>query len=245
VHSFRIIGPGRAGLSLAGALRAAGDSVEVVGRGGAVSGAAAGVDALVLAVPDDAVSSVAAAVAPDPSCVVLHLAASLGLEVLAPHPRRASLHPLVPLPDPAVGAARLASGVPFAVAGDPLAEAVALRLGGRPFRVADEDRAAYHAAACTAANHLVALLGQVERVAAVAGLALDDFLPLAEAALDDVRRLGPAAALTGPAARGDWGTVGRHLAALPEGERPGYEALVRLALRLADADSLTVAAASR
>ena len=106
-------------------------------------------------------------------------------------------------------------------------------LGGRLVEVADDDRAAYHAAACIAANHVVALLGQVERVAASVGLDLESFLPLTRAALDDVDALGAAAALTGPARRGDWATLSRHLDALPEGERPGYQAGAALATRLA------------
>ena len=78
----------------------------------------------------------------------------------------------------------------------------------------DEDRAAYHAAACIAANHVVALMGQVERVASEIGLDLDVFLGLSRAALADVEALGPSAALTGPAARGDTATLARHRAAL-------------------------------
>ena len=45
--------------------------------------------------------------------------------------------------------------------------------------------------------------------------------------------LGPRAALTGPARRGDWATLSRHLDALPEEERPGYQAGAALATRLA------------
>jgi predicted short-subunit dehydrogenase-like oxidoreductase (DUF2520 family) len=165
--------------------------------------------------------------------VVVHLAASLGLDVLGRHGRRASLHPLVPLPNPTVGAARLISGIGFAVAGDPVAEEMARSLGGRPFAVADTDRAAYHAAACVAANHVVALLGQVERIASAAGLDIDAFLDLSRAAIDDVARLGPAAALTGPAARGDWSTLERHRRALADEERAGYNACAALAHRLA------------
>jgi predicted short-subunit dehydrogenase-like oxidoreductase (DUF2520 family) len=234
VKSVRVIGPGRAGLSLSRAL--VGTSFRVVGvlsRHEDQADAARGVDVLVLATPDDAVAGVAAGVRPDPGCAVMHLAASLGLDALAPHARRASLHPLVPLPNPAIGSARLGSGIAFAVAGDPVAEEMALALCGRPFAVADDDRAAYHAAACVAANHVVALLGQVERIAAAAGLELDAFLALSRAALDDVARLGPARALTGPAARGDWATLERHRRALAEAERPGYLAGVSLANRLA------------
>ena len=78
-------------------------------------------DLLVIATPDEAVAEVAAAVDPVPTTVVAHLAGSLALDVLAPHPRRAAVHPLVPLPDPETGAARLAAGAWFAVAGDPVA----------------------------------------------------------------------------------------------------------------------------
>jgi len=235
VHTVRFIGPGRAGGSLALALARVGfDVVEMLGSGDDPAGAAKGVDLVVIATPDDAVASVAAAIIPEPHTVVLHLSGSLGLDVLAPHPRRAALHPLIPLPNAVDGALRLGQGVTFAVAGDPLAAEIARALGGRAVVVADEDRAAYHAAACIAANHVVALLGQVERVAATAGLDLEAFMGLTYAALDDVARLGPKAALTGPARRGDFATLARHRDALAPGERPAYNAGVGLALALAD-----------
>ena len=110
---------------------------------------------------------------------------------------------------------------------------VVAALGGKAFEVGDGDRAAYHAAACIASNHLVALLAQVQRVGALAGVPLDAYLDLVRTTVDNVARLGPEAALTGPVARGDWETVAHHLAALPEDERPGYEALADLAARLA------------
>lgn len=230
---IRIIGAGRAGTSLAMALEAAGHEVEgPIGRAGALERACDGVDALVLAVSDDAIAEVAAAIEPNAGCAVLHLSGSLGLDVLASHPRAGALHPLVPLPTPAVGAERLRAGATFAVAGDPIAVELAESLGGRVVHVADENRSRYHAAACIAANHVVALLGQVERVAAAAGLPLDAFLELTRAAVDDVERLGPASALTGPAARGDWSTLERHLAALDPGEHAGYRAGVGLAIDL-------------
>jgi predicted short-subunit dehydrogenase-like oxidoreductase (DUF2520 family) len=53
--------------------------------------------------------------------------------------------------------------------------------------------------------------------------------------VDNVAALGPAAALTGPVARGDWATLARHLTALPEDEREAYEAMAALAARLVSA----------
>ncbi len=222
-------------MSVASALAAAGhDIAGFVSSKDDPSDAASGVDVLILAVPDRRIAEVARRVRPVDSTAVVHLSGSQGLEVLAPHVRRASLHPLVPMPTPEVGAARLAAGATFAVAGDPIATELAVSLGGRTVTVRDENRAAYHAAAAIAANHVVALMGQVARVAETIGLDLDVFLGLSRAALADVERLGPEASLTGPAARGDTATLARHRAALAPEERAGYDAGVALARRLAD-----------
>ena len=231
--AVRVIGPGRAGRSFARGLEKAGWVLadgRVLGRADDLSDAAAGVDLLVLAVPDGAVAPVAASVRPDPTgrCVVAHLAGALGLDVLAPHERRASIHPLRSLPTTTSDLA----GAWFAVAGDERAGEVVADLEGRLVAVDDADRVAYHAAAVLASNHLVALLGTVERVAATAGVPLDAFLDLVRGTVDNVELLGPAAALTGPVARGDWETVARDLEALPAGERPTYEAMTAAAARL-------------
>ncbi len=218
-----VVGRGRAGASFSAALRDLGWEVEqLAGRSEVIDGA--GADLVLLCVPDAAVAPVATRVVA-PEAVVAHVAGSLGLDVLGDHPRVASLHPLTSLPDPAIGARRLRDGATFAVAGDPLGRDGALALGGRPIEVADEHRAAYHAAAAIASNHLVALLDQVERTAESAGLTLDDYLPLIRQTLDNVAAVGPLAALTGPAARGDRATLDRHRAVLDPADLPAYDAL--------------------
>lgn len=234
MHRITIIGNGRAGSSFAAALAAASfDVVRVLGRGDDVATATRDSTVVLVATPDAAISSVASAMAVNEECAVLHLSGAQTLATLAKHPRRGSIHPLVPLPNATIGAARLLGGATFAVAGDPVARDLATALGGRVVDVADDDRATYHAAACVAANHVVGLLGQVERLATSIGLDLDCFLELTRSALADVAELGPSRALTGPAARGDWGTLERHLLALPADERPAYDAGVSLALQLA------------
>jgi predicted short-subunit dehydrogenase-like oxidoreductase (DUF2520 family) len=229
----RVIGPGRAGSALAAALAVAGWRVDgPLGRDHDPAVVTTDARIVLLAVPDGVVADVARSLAPG-EAVVAHVAGSLGLDVLASHPRVASLHPLVSLPDPSIGARRLA-GAWFAVAGDPVAGEVVTALGGRAVEVADEDRTAYHAAAAVAANHLVALLGQVERLAAGVDVPLEAYLDLARGALDNVAEVGPAAALTGPVARGDRQTVARHLASMPEDERVTYAVLAEAAQRLVD-----------
>jgi len=235
---LRIIGPGRAGRSLASALQRAGwQVVGLLGRGDDVRGAGEGADLVLITTPDAAIASVAAAIEPRPEPVIAHAAGSLGLDVLAGHPRTAALHPLVALPDAERGADRLV-GSWFAISGDPLVQRAAADLGGRWFEVTDENRSAYHAAAAVASNHLVALMGQVDRIAGGIGVPGEAYLHLAAGALQNVAEVGPAAALTGPAARGDWDTVARHLAALDPSERPAYLAMAAAARRLVSDEPL-------
>jgi predicted short-subunit dehydrogenase-like oxidoreductase (DUF2520 family) len=234
VTRVRIIGPGRAGTSLALALERAGwDVLPTLGRGDELRPAASGTELLVIATPDAVVAAASAAVEPREATAVAHLSGVLGLDPLRAHPRRAVLHPLVALPDPDRGSERLV-GAWFGLAaeGDPLAAEAASSLRGKVVHVAEADWPRYHAAASIASNHLVALLGQVERVASGVGVPVEAFLDLARGSLADVADLGPADALTGPVRRGDAETVARHLAALPVAERAAYEALAREAARL-------------
>jgi predicted short-subunit dehydrogenase-like oxidoreductase (DUF2520 family) len=243
-----LVGPGRAGTTVALALAAAGwRIVAAAGRApdapstqaaAARLGAAAvpveaapeGAELVVIATPDDAIAETAARLAPTvaPNTLVLHLSGSRGLDDLAAVAARVgTLHPLQTIPD--ADPARLA-GAWCAIAGDPEVAVVAEQLGLRPVRLDDADRARYHAAACIASNHLVALLAQAERVSPVPFEAL---LPLVRATLDNVAASGAPAALTGPVQRGDVETVRAHLDALPDDEHDTYRALAREAQRVA------------
>lgn len=231
---FNLIGPGRAGGSLAKALVARGWSIHhTYFREDDPAGAAADVDLCVVATPDAAIESTAAAIEPG-DAVVLHLSGVTPVSALGAH-RAAALHPLVALPDPDRGADRLSTAW-FAVGGDELAARLADELSGRWFRIDDGDRALYHAAAVVASNHVTAVLGQADRIGNAIGLPFEALAALARTAVDAADELGPADALTGPVARGDESTIRDHLAALarqlPE-EIPTYEALVAECRRLA------------
>lgn len=230
----RIVGAGRAGRAFAHALRGRGVEVDGPwGRDVEPRGAARGVDIVLVCVSDAAVAEVAARIEPVADVVVAHVAGSLGLDALEPHERRASLHPLTALPDEVTGAAALTDGAAFAVAGDPLVRSLVEVLAGRLVEVADSDRVLHHAACCVASNHLVALMGQVERIAARVGVPADVYYELAAGSLANVRRRSPAVALTGPASRGDVETLERHLAALDPSERAAYSVMADLAATLA------------
>ena len=100
--------------------------------------------------------------------------------------------------------------------GSSLGESLGRDLGGRPFRLPDAQRPLYHAAAVFASNYLVAVSGAADVLFSRAGVpeALAAMRPLQEATLANVHRLGPRAALTGPAVRGDARTIDRNLSAI-------------------------------
>jgi predicted short-subunit dehydrogenase-like oxidoreductase (DUF2520 family) len=201
-ETIAIVGGGRMGRTLAGALRATGP----FGRGH--DGAEA--DVVLLCVPDSEIAAAAAAVAP--GRLVGHCSGATGLDVLAPH-EAFGMHPLMTVTN---------AGAEFAGAGAAIAGSsaralafvrrLAQELGMRPFEVADADRAAYHAGAAMASNFLIALETAAERVA---GIDRSLLVPLVEATVRTWAAEGPAA-LTGPIARGDEATVARHREAIAD-----------------------------
>lgn len=229
--NISIIGAGRAGTSFATALGRVGHDVRLLHHDELEQLALP--DLILLTVPDDAINETAARIPARASQLLAHVAGSRTLAVLAPHPRVASIHPLMTLPSGELGAQRLL-GATYCVAGDDAILEIAHCLGGRVITLRDEQRTTYHATATVAANHLVALMGHVEQLAQSVGLTLEDFLPLAQQALRDVEEVGTRAALTGPAARGDMATIDAHLTAIPEAQRSTYVAMANAAFELAE-----------
>lgn len=206
---------------------------------------------MIVGLPDDRIASEVASLTERGAFrggqVVLHLSGATSLTAL--DPARAAgatvlaMHPLQTVPSVEAAIERL-PGCAMAVTahdeeGFAIGEGLAVEAGGRPFRLQDDRKPLYHAAAVFCSNYLVAVEGLAERLFRTAGL--DDpvgrFAPLARATLEHVLEDGPAAALTGPAARGDAGTVRRNLEALaahaPDVVRV-YVALARTALDLAE-----------
>jgi predicted short-subunit dehydrogenase-like oxidoreductase (DUF2520 family) len=204
--TIAIVGRGRLGPTLAGALRAAGGSVlGPLGRGADGVGA----DVVILCVPDGQIAAAARAIAPRDGLIVGHCSGATGLEVLHPH-EALGLHPLMTV----TRAGASLAGAGCAVAGSTLravevAGELAVAVGMAPFPVADYDRAAYHAAASIAANFLVTIEAAAERLASTAGVPREALAPLVRAAVENWAALGARDALTGPIARGDELVVAR------------------------------------
>lgn len=215
-------------------------------------------DVVVICVPDDAIPAVVDRLTRrDPHTTpyrlrVLHTSGCASLRALAPlhaagHATLA-LHPLQTITD-ASTPADLRGAAAAITAGDDatrmFGHALAHALGMHPFDLEDAARPLYHCASAFAANYVVTVLGAVEEVTRAAGMhegiARNAFCALARSAVDRVERQGAAAALTGPIARGDAGTVAAHLAALGSSSPANadlYRALGHATVRLATSGGL-------
>lgn len=206
-----VIGDGRLGSALAGALRAAG--IEVLGPVGRSERPAAA-DAIVLCVPDAEIPA-AAELAAGRAPLVGHTSGATPLSALEAAGGEAfGLHPLQTFaggepPEHFRGTGCAVAGTtPAALA---FATMLAGALGMHAFEINDEARPAYHAAASVASNFLVTLLATAEETAAAAGIEADEaralLTPLVRSTVENWAALGPERALTGPLARGDEATV--------------------------------------
>lgn len=207
-----------------------------------------------LTVPDDAVSGVARDLAEahcdeeqDPDAarpIAVHCSGFLSSEALSPLRDvgwlAASCHPVLSFADPEI-AARQFPGTFCGIEGDAAAvdriAACVAGLGGRPFTISAEKKALYHAAAVFSNNFAVVLQAIALEAWAESGVADDVARDLCSALLrataENVAQKGPAAALTGPAARGDQDVVRNQQIVVQDWHQEAAE-VYRVLSRLAD-----------
>jgi predicted short-subunit dehydrogenase-like oxidoreductase (DUF2520 family) len=206
-----IVGRGRLGTALAASLAAAGyDLIGPLGRDADPVEA----DAVLLCVPDGEIAGAAERISPGP--LVGHCSGATTLRVLEPHEAFA-FHPLMTVTTDGASFAGAGAAIAGSSArGLAFARELALALGCKPFEIADEDRAAYHAAASIASNFLITLEAAAERLIATAGADRELLVPLVRATVENWASRGAADSLTGPVARGDAETVERQREAVAE-----------------------------
>jgi predicted short-subunit dehydrogenase-like oxidoreductase (DUF2520 family) len=207
-----VIGAGRAGSAIAARLLERGVAVRDDGQ------------LQLLCVPDRAIAEVARSIEPGPW--IAHVSGGTPLAALDPHVRRFSVHPLQTL-TLARGPEQLDDAWGAVTAESEEAHVHALwlaeTLGLRPFALADDKRASYHAGASIASNFLVTLYRAASQLLEEADVPPEALVPLMTRTIENHFEL------TGPISRGDWETVERHRAALRgSGFEQAYEALVEV-----------------
>lgn len=263
-----VIGAGRVGAVLGAALRAAGHAVVGVTAVSEASRERAELllpevpvlapqevveraELVLLAVPDDQLPGLVRGLAEtghwQAGQLVAHTAGRWGVEVLEPARQAGAiglaLHPAMTFTGLSMDLPRLTDcsfGVSAPAAVLPIAQALVLEMGGEPVVIAEADRSIYHASLTHGANHLATITGQCLQLLGELGLERPERVlgPLVRASLENALSSGEAA-LTGPVARGDAGTVREHRLALAEAalgssDHDILEAYVALARATAD-----------
>lgn len=218
---------------------------------------------VLIATPDREIASVARELArarlPWTGRIVAHTSGAVSSAALDPLKRRgalvASVHPLASIaaPRPDIDL----RGTPFAIEGDPGAVRALRRLivemEGTPVTIPRQAKALYHLIACILSNDLVAFLAGGLEAARGLGLGTRQaarlYLPLIRGTVENVSRLGPVRALTGPVSRGDLATLRLHgeaLRTLPADVRRVHRVLALRSVGLAlEAGTITPEVAAR
>jgi predicted short-subunit dehydrogenase-like oxidoreductase (DUF2520 family) len=176
--------------------------------------------------------------------IILHTSATLDRTVLAPLARcgasTGSLHPMQAFGGKVIPNL---SGVIFGVEGDPkarrMAQSIGKSLGGITVAINTRDKPIYHAAAVMAAGSAYPTIEAGVQLLMSIGFtrarAMQTLVPLIRQIFDNIERIGPRAAWTGPLSRGDYAVVARHARSLrryPREFQQSYAALSLLAGRL-------------
>ncbi len=258
------IGPGTVGTALSRGLATAGYSVSLFGRrperlrraldripeGRHAASAQELVDTsdvVFLTVPDDAIRAAAESLNWEPGKSAVHCSGASSLDLLAHAAEQGAavgvFHPLQSFAS-AEQAERNLPGSAFGIDASSDALLADLRemaasLGGTPLVVSGA-KAIYHASAVFASNYLVTLLDVASSLWRALGLSQEDglraLMPLVRGTIENLETIGLPDALTGPIARGDVGTIERHLSALAEvapDVLPLYKELARRAIPIA------------
>ena len=201
-------------------------------------------DLLLITTPDDQIPSVLVSLSrlKVPSRVrpiVVHTSGALSSLILKPLAdsgwSTGSIHPLVSVSDPRAGAGDF-EGCYWCVEGDQrattLSRKIISKLKGHSFSISSEMKPLYHAAAVMSSGNVVSLFDVAVDMLTVCGLPRSDarkvLLPLITSAVKSLSKQSPAGALTGTFARGDLGTLNRHLEALKDKRLVEAETLYRL-----------------
>lgn len=247
---IRLVGTGRVAFHLGHALkRADHDIAGVAARNGNASmklanelgtssyplnGTLPQADIILIAVSDDAIADVAMNI-PISDAIVIHTSGASEVDRLLPHPQRGVLWPLISL---SPGEAMDFTQVPLVI--DANSErarsavgALANSLSKQVHELSHDQRELVHATAAISLNFPLHLLARSQELLEKQGIDPGILMPSFVAMAQKAAAIGASEALTGPARRGDLGTIHRHLDRLTDDPelRAAYARLSSMILR--------------
>ncbi len=250
MRSILLIGTGRVAFHLGHALKRAGHGIVGVAARNAnastnlatelgttaypLQGALPPADVILIAVSDDAIAEVAMNI-PISDAIVIHTSGASEVDRLLPHPQRGVLWPLISL---SLGEAMDFTHVPLVTDANSdrartVITALATSLSDQVNELSHDQRELVHATAAISLNFPLLLLARSQELLEKQGIDPGILMPSFVAMAQKAAAIGASEALTGPARRGDLGTIHRHLDRLTDDPelRAAYARLSSMILR--------------
>jgi len=188
-------------------------------------GVADAAELVFISTPDDAIASVASEINWHTGKSVVHCSGALSTEILEPAKKLGAqvgaFHPLQTFASVSQATDNMPSSTFAIEAEEPLLNTLkdmATALDGQWVELKANDKVAYHASAVIACNYLVTLVKLATDLWQTFNIpphqATQALLPLLRGAINNIDTVGIPQCLTGPIARGDTGTIKKHLNAL-------------------------------
>jgi predicted short-subunit dehydrogenase-like oxidoreductase (DUF2520 family) len=188
--------------------------------------------------PDDVISFIASSVKWRPNQYIVHCSGAHSTDILEPAialgAKTGGFHPLQTFADIEQAFNNL-PGSTFAIEAEgtllTILKEMAISLKGEMVILKAEDKAVYHAAAVFASNYLVTLVKMATDLWGDFGVSrqqsIKALLPLMRGTLQNIQNVGLPDCLTGPIARGDLGTINKHLSTLQK-ENPDIASVYKM-----------------
>ncbi|MDO8577950.1 MAG: DUF2520 domain-containing protein, partial [Dehalococcoidales bacterium] len=204
-------------------------------------------DLVFITTPDDVIAKIAGEVKWRPGQSVVHCSGADSTAILEPARRSGAavgcFHPLQTF----AGVQRAMENIPgstFAIeAEEPLMtvlKEMSSALDSHSIELKAEDKAVYHASAVMVSNYLVTLVKMAIDLWETMGIPKEEatraLLPLLKGTINNIETIGLPGCLTGPIARGDVGTIKKHLESLEKAAPellPAYRELARQTIPVA------------
>jgi predicted short-subunit dehydrogenase-like oxidoreductase (DUF2520 family) len=199
-------------------------------------------DLIFITTPDDIIAPITASLKWHSGQSVVHCSGAASLDILAPAREdgavTGAMHPLQTF----AGISQAIENIPgstFAIEADePLFSTLrdmALAMGGYCIKLDAGNKVLYHAAAVLSCNYMVTLVKLAtdlwEQFGVEPQQATQALMPLLKGTLNNIAGVGIPDCLTGPIARGDTGTIRKHIAAMEQSTPQALDAYLEMGLQ--------------
>jgi predicted short-subunit dehydrogenase-like oxidoreductase (DUF2520 family) len=199
-------------------------------------------DIIFITSPDDVIAPIAASLKWHIGQSVVHCSGAASLDILAPAredgANTGAMHPLQTFASVSQAIDNIPGSTFGIEADEPLFSIlrdIALALGGTWIKLGPGDKVLYHAAAVLSCNYLVTLVKLATDLYKSFGIepqqATKALMPLLQGTLNNISSVGIPECLTGPIARGDTGTISKHISALDQSSPEALSAYLEMGLQ--------------